>query len=40
MQTIESHHGYTQSCPGVVNTANYLYQNLYRRDDGNAAQAP
>jgi len=38
--TIESHSGYTQSCPGVVNTANFLYQNLYRRDDGNAATAP
>jgi prepilin-type N-terminal cleavage/methylation domain-containing protein/prepilin-type processing-associated H-X9-DG protein len=33
--SIESHVGFTQSCPGVVNTANFVYQNLYRRDDGN-----
>ena len=38
--SIESHKGYTQSCPGVVNTANFLYQNLYRIDDGTAAQLP
>ena len=29
-EQIESFKGYTQSCPGVVNTANFLYQNLYR----------
>src|SRR5262249_34892668 len=33
--SIESHAGYTNSCAGVVNTANFTYQNLYRRDDGN-----
>jgi prepilin-type N-terminal cleavage/methylation domain-containing protein/prepilin-type processing-associated H-X9-DG protein len=38
--TIESHKGYTQSCPGVVNTANFLYQNLYRYDDGAAVSLP
>jgi prepilin-type N-terminal cleavage/methylation domain-containing protein/prepilin-type processing-associated H-X9-DG protein len=37
---IESHKGYTQSCPGIVNTANFLYQNLYRYDDGAAVSAP
>jgi prepilin-type N-terminal cleavage/methylation domain-containing protein/prepilin-type processing-associated H-X9-DG protein len=37
---IESHKGYTQSCPGVVNTANFLYQNLYRYDDGTAVTPP
>lgn len=37
---IESHKGYTQSCAGVVNTANFLYQNLYRYDDGTAVTAP
>jgi prepilin-type N-terminal cleavage/methylation domain-containing protein/prepilin-type processing-associated H-X9-DG protein len=37
---IESHKGYTQSCPGVVNTANFLYQNLYRYDDGAAISPP
>jgi prepilin-type N-terminal cleavage/methylation domain-containing protein/prepilin-type processing-associated H-X9-DG protein len=34
--TIESATGFTQSCPGVVNTANFTYQNLYRRNDGNS----
>jgi prepilin-type N-terminal cleavage/methylation domain-containing protein/prepilin-type processing-associated H-X9-DG protein len=38
--TIESHKGYTQSCPGIVNTANFLYQNLYRYDDGVAVSPP
>jgi prepilin-type N-terminal cleavage/methylation domain-containing protein/prepilin-type processing-associated H-X9-DG protein len=38
--TIESHKGYTQSCPGIVNTANFLYQNLYRYDDGAAVSPP
>jgi prepilin-type processing-associated H-X9-DG protein len=32
---IDSHVGFTNSCAGVVNTANFSYQNLYRRDDGN-----
>ncbi len=39
-ENIESHSGYTQSCPGVVNTADFLYQNLYRRDDGRAVRVP
>jgi len=34
-ESIESDVGYTNSCPGIVNTANFLYQNLYRRNDGN-----
>lgn len=38
--TIESHAGYTQSCAGTVNTADFLYQNLYRRDDGRAIRVP
>lgn len=38
--TIESHYGYTQSCAGVVNTADFLYQNLYRRDDRRAVKVP
>ena len=38
--TIESHYGYTQSCAGVVNTADFLYQNLYRRDDGRTTKVP
>jgi prepilin-type N-terminal cleavage/methylation domain-containing protein/prepilin-type processing-associated H-X9-DG protein len=33
--SISSHTGYTASCAGTVNTANFVYQNLYRRDDGN-----
>ena len=37
---IESHKGYTQSCAGVVNTANFLYQNLYRIDDGFTVTLP
>jgi prepilin-type N-terminal cleavage/methylation domain-containing protein/prepilin-type processing-associated H-X9-DG protein len=39
-QNIESHKGYTNSCAGVVNTANFLYQNLYRYDDGNTVSLP
>jgi len=37
---IESHKGYTQSCAGFVNTANFLYQNLYRIDDGFSVSLP
>ena len=37
---IESHVGYTQSCPGIPNTANFLYQNLYIKDDGRAVTVP
>jgi prepilin-type processing-associated H-X9-DG protein len=37
---IESFKGYTQSCPGLVNTANFLYQNLYRFDDGTPVSPP
>ena len=37
---IESHTGYTNSCPGVANTANFLYQNLYRKDDNNTVSLP
>jgi prepilin-type N-terminal cleavage/methylation domain-containing protein/prepilin-type processing-associated H-X9-DG protein len=33
--TIESHVGYTASCTGTPNPANFTYQNMYRRDDGN-----
>ncbi|MCZ2341428.1 MAG: DUF1559 domain-containing protein [Bacteroidales bacterium] len=34
--TISSHHGFTASCAGGAgNTANFTYQNLYRKDDGN-----
>lgn len=39
-ETIESHAGYTASCSGAVNTANFLYQNLYRRDDGRPVTIP
>jgi prepilin-type N-terminal cleavage/methylation domain-containing protein/prepilin-type processing-associated H-X9-DG protein len=39
-EQIESFKGYTQSCPGIVNTANFLYQNLYRYDDGIAVSPP
>lgn len=39
-ENIESHAGYTQSCAGVVNTADFVYQNLYRRDDGRAVKLP
>jgi len=39
-ENIESHNGYTQSCAGTVNTADFLYQNLYRRDDGRAVRVP
>jgi prepilin-type processing-associated H-X9-DG protein len=38
--SIESHAGYTQSCAGTVNTADFVYQNLYRRDDGRAVKVP
>ncbi len=38
--TIESHYGYTQSCAGVDNKADFLYQNLYRRDDRRTVQVP
>jgi prepilin-type processing-associated H-X9-DG protein len=38
--TIESHYGYTQSCAGVVNTADFLYQNLYRPNDRRAVKVP
>ncbi len=38
--TIESHAGYTASCSGAVNTADFLYQNLYRRDDGRPVKIP
>jgi prepilin-type N-terminal cleavage/methylation domain-containing protein/prepilin-type processing-associated H-X9-DG protein len=34
-ERIRSHTGYTLSCPGQVNTADFPYQNLYRRNDGN-----
>lgn len=37
---IESHKGYTLSCTGVPNPANFLYQNLYRIDDGNVVTLP
>lgn len=37
---VESHVGYTNSCPGVPNTANFLYQNLYIKDDGRAVTIP
>lgn len=37
---IESHKGYKQSCAGIVNTANFAYQNLYRYDDGTAVTLP
>jgi prepilin-type N-terminal cleavage/methylation domain-containing protein/prepilin-type processing-associated H-X9-DG protein len=37
---IESHVGYTNSCSGNVNTANFLYQNLFRINDGNVVQLP
>ena len=40
LTSIESHVGYTNSCPGVVNTANFLYQNLYRKDDNNTVALP
>lgn len=34
--TISSHQGFTASCAGGAgNTANFTYQNLYRKDDGN-----
>ena len=33
--TIPSHTGYTQSCAVSPNTANFTFQNLYRKDDGN-----
>lgn len=39
-ENIESHKGYTNSCAGVVNTANFLYQNLYRIDDGSTVSLP
>jgi prepilin-type N-terminal cleavage/methylation domain-containing protein/prepilin-type processing-associated H-X9-DG protein len=38
--SIESHYGFTQSCAGTVNTADFVYQNLYRRDDGRATKVP
>jgi len=38
--TIESHYGYTQSCAGTVNKADFLYQNLYRKDDRRAIKVP
>lgn len=37
---IESHVGYTSSCPGIPNTANFLYQNLYIKDDGRTVNLP
>lgn len=37
-ENIESHSGYTASCSGAANTANFLYQNLYRRDDNNVTE--
>jgi prepilin-type N-terminal cleavage/methylation domain-containing protein/prepilin-type processing-associated H-X9-DG protein len=37
---IETHKGYTNSCPGIVNSADFLYQNLYRYDDGATITAP
>ncbi|WP_254512139.1 DUF1559 family PulG-like putative transporter [Anatilimnocola floriformis] len=43
-ENIESHKGYTGSCAHALtepaNPANFLYQNLYRIDDGNVAQLP
>ena len=39
-ENIESHKGYTNSCPGIVNTADFLYQNLYRIDDGASVSLP
>ena len=37
---IESHKGYTASCSGVENTADFLYQNLWRMDDGRTISLP
>ena len=37
---IETHKGYTKSCPGEANPNNFLYQNIYRPDDGTAATVP
>jgi prepilin-type N-terminal cleavage/methylation domain-containing protein/prepilin-type processing-associated H-X9-DG protein len=34
-ENIPSHLGYTQSCGTPINTANFVYQNLHRRNDGN-----
>ena len=39
-ENIESHKGYTNSCAGIVNTADFLYQNLYRIDDGASVSGP
>jgi prepilin-type processing-associated H-X9-DG protein len=39
-ESVESHAGYTQSCAGIVNTADFVYQNLYRRNDGRAVDVP
>lgn len=37
-ENIESHVGYTNGCSANVNTANFLYQNLFRINDGNVVQ--
>ena len=37
-QTISSHTGYTTSCNTSPNPANFTYQNLFRRNDGNVIQ--
>jgi len=38
--SISSHTGYTQSCPGIPNTADFTYQNLYNRNDGRVVTLP
>jgi prepilin-type N-terminal cleavage/methylation domain-containing protein/prepilin-type processing-associated H-X9-DG protein len=38
-ERIASHLGFTMSCGFPPNKFNYLYQNLHRRDDGNAVPA-
>lgn len=39
-ENIESHSGYTISCSGVENRADFLYQNLYLREDNRAISPP
>ncbi|QDU31856.1 Type II secretion system protein G precursor [Anatilimnocola aggregata] len=38
--TIETHKGYTTGCTITPNTANFLYQNLFRINDGETSQLP
>ena len=38
-ERIASHLGFTTSCAGFPNPANFLYQNLHRRNDGFAIPA-